>query len=113
MDDSAAETFVDRRPWGEAAFAEARELDRPLVLSLAARWSAECRRMDEETYGEPRVAAAIDDGFVPVRVDADRRPRVRERYNAGGFPTTAFAAPDGRSSSRPTASPTRPPPRTR
>ena len=51
--------------------------------------------MDRETYDEPRIAANVNDGFVPVRVDADRNPRVRERYNMGGFPSTVFLAPDG------------------
>jgi hypothetical protein len=31
-----------------------------------------------------------------VRVDADRHPRVRERYNMGGFPSTVFLTPEGR-----------------
>jgi uncharacterized protein YyaL (SSP411 family) len=30
-----------------------------------------------------------------VRVDNDRRPDVNARYNMGGWPTTAFLAPDG------------------
>jgi len=51
--------------------------------------------MDAETYAEPRIAANVNDGFVPVRVDIDRRPRVRERYNMGGFPSTVFCTPDG------------------
>jgi uncharacterized protein YyaL (SSP411 family) len=52
--------------------------------------------MDARTYGEPRIAANLNDGFVPVRVDVDHHPRVRERYNVGGFPSTVFCTPDGR-----------------
>ena len=33
--------------------------------------------------------------FVPVRVDADRRPDVNERYNLDGWPTTALLTPSG------------------
>jgi uncharacterized protein YyaL (SSP411 family) len=88
-------TTVRWRDWGPAAFAEARERDCPVLLSLTATWCLPCREMDRTTYADPRVAAAVHDGFVPVRVDVDRRPRVRERYHAGGFPTTAFLAPDG------------------
>jgi uncharacterized protein YyaL (SSP411 family) len=51
--------------------------------------------MDARTYSEPRIAANINDSFVPIRVDVDRNPRVRERYNMGGFPTTAFLTPTG------------------
>jgi uncharacterized protein YyaL (SSP411 family) len=86
---------VEWRPWGQAAFDAAAEAEQPVLLSLTATWSEECRRMDAETYGEPRVAAAIDDGFVPVRADVDRHPRVANRYAMGGVPSTAFLTPTG------------------
>ncbi len=38
----------------------------------------------------PGVAALVNERFVPVRVDADRRPDISERYSLGGWPTTAF-----------------------
>lgn len=95
MDDAAADTLVDWREWGAEAFAVADRRGCPVLLSVTAPWCTHCREMDAETYSEPRVAAHLSDGFVPVRVDADRQPRVRERYNVGGFPATAFLTPDG------------------
>ena len=92
MDD---QTHVEWREWGQAAFDEAQEAGKPVLLSLSATWCASCHEMDTETYAEPRIAANVNDGFVPVRVDVDRHPRVRERYNMGGFPTTAFLTPAG------------------
>jgi uncharacterized protein YyaL (SSP411 family) len=89
------ETHVEWRDWGSEAFAEAAERDRPVLLSLSAIWCEGCHEMDAVTYAEPRIAANVNEGFVPVRVDVDRHPRVRERYNMGGFPTTAFLTPDG------------------
>ena len=89
------ETHVEWREWGSAAFREAAETDRPVLLALTATWCADCHEMDARTYGEPRIAANVNEGFVPVRVDVDRHPRVRERYNMGGFPSTVFVTPDG------------------
>ncbi|MDZ5812594.1 DUF255 domain-containing protein, partial [Halorubrum sp. AD140] len=89
------ETHVEWCDWGPEAFAEADERDRPVLLSLSATWCEGCHEMDAATYAEPRIAANVNEGFIPVRVDVDRHPRVRERYNMGGFPTTAFLTPDG------------------
>jgi uncharacterized protein YyaL (SSP411 family) len=88
-------TKVEWREWGPEAFEAADRAGRPVLLALVTRWSAECRRMDRTTYADPRIAANVNDSFVPVRVDADRRPRIRERYNMGGFPSTVFVTPGG------------------
>ncbi|WP_162224533.1 DUF255 domain-containing protein [Halorussus amylolyticus] len=95
MDDSAERTKVEWREWGPDAFAEAQETDTPVLLSLSATWCSWCHEMDREAYGSPVVAANVNDSFVPIRVDIDRHPRVRERYNVGGFPSNVFATPEG------------------
>ena len=101
MNDSTAaaaaseSTRVEWRAWGADAFAEAADTETPILLSLSATWCGACHEMDARTYSEPRIAANINDSFVPIRVDVDRNPRVRERYNMGGFPTTAFLTPTG------------------
>ena len=51
--------------------------------------------MARTTYDEPVVAELIRGRFVPIWVDADRRPDINERYNLGAWPTTAFLAPNG------------------
>lgn len=95
MDDDAAATRVDWLPWGPRAFRAAAHLDRPVLLFVRTPWCGPCTEMDETTWADPGVAANVNDAVVPVRVDADRRPRVRERYAAGGFPATTALTPDG------------------
>jgi uncharacterized protein len=51
--------------------------------------------MDETTYSQPAIIDAINEDYVPVRVDNDRRPDINARYNQGGWPTTAFLTPNG------------------
>ncbi len=96
MDEGAGATKIEWREWGQAAFDAAADADAPILLAVVAPWSAESAEMDATTYAEPRVAANVNDGYVPVRVNADRNPRVRERYTMGGFPSTVFLTPDGR-----------------
>ncbi|MFC7234416.1 DUF255 domain-containing protein [Halosegnis marinus] len=90
------DTLVEWREWGPEAFAEAERAGKPLLLSLSASWCVACDEMDRTTYADPRLAGHLKDGFVPVRVDVDRHPRARERYNMGGFPSTVFCTPGGR-----------------
>jgi uncharacterized protein YyaL (SSP411 family) len=81
--------------WGDEPFAEARAAGKPVLLAISAVWCHWCHVMDETSYSDPRVIAAIADGFVAVRVDNDRRPDVNRRYNMGGWPTIAFLTAAG------------------
>ncbi len=86
---------IEWMPWGSQAFARAETEGKPILLAISAVWCHWCHVMDETSYSDPEVIRAINKGFVPVRVDNDRRPDVNARYNMGGWPTTAFLAPDG------------------
>lgn len=76
--------------WCSASFARARAERKPVLLSVVAPWSGGCAEMDRVSYGDPAIAARIARDFVPIRVDADHRPDIAERYDLGGLPTTAF-----------------------
>jgi uncharacterized protein YyaL (SSP411 family) len=78
------------RPFGAAAFDEARRLGRPVLLAIGAVWCHWCHVMDETTYSDEGVQRLIADGYVAVRVDRDLRPDVDRLYNRGGWPTTAI-----------------------
>lgn len=82
-------------PWGAEAFARARAERKPILLCVATTWSEACEYMDRTSYADPSIAFSINEAFVPVRVDADRRPDVSERYLLGGWPTIAFLTPEG------------------
>ncbi len=86
---------INWRTWGDAAFAEARELNRPVLLAISAVWCHWCHVMDETSYSAPDIIDVINDRYVPVRVDNDERPDVNRRYNMGGWPSTVFLTPEG------------------
>ncbi|WP_278236073.1 thioredoxin domain-containing protein [Isoptericola sp. AK164] len=97
-----ADNPVDWWPWSEAAFAEARRRDVPVLLSVgyaACHW---CHVMAHESFEDDEVAAVINEHFVPIKVDREERPDVDAVYMAattamtgqGGWPMTAFLTPD-------------------
>ena len=92
------------REWGEEAFAEAKSQDKPILLDIGAVWCHWCHVMDDGipgdpvhtgTYSTPEVQQRIQDNFIPIKVDNNRRPDINARYNMGGWPTTAFLTPEG------------------
>ena len=101
---SARHQPVQWRAWGEAAFANARAENKPILLDIGAVWCHWCHVMDRESYEDAEIAKVINEHFVAVKVDRDERPDVDARYQAavsaisgqGGWPLTAFLTPDGR-----------------
>jgi uncharacterized protein len=101
---SARHQPVHWQEWGEAAFALAARLEKPVLLDVGAVWCHWCHVMDRESYEDAALAATINEHFVAIKVDRDERPDVDARYQAavqaisqqGGWPLTAFLTPDGR-----------------
>lgn len=81
--------------WGEAAFQQARQQDKPIVLFLTAFWCGYCQRMDETSLSNDEVIALLNAFFIPIRVEESQRPDVDLRYNQDGWPTIAFLTPAG------------------
>ena len=99
-----ADNPVHWRQWTPQALAEAAERDVPILLSIgyaACHW---CHVMAHESFEDDQVAAAMNDGFVCIKVDREERPDIDAVYmNAtvaltgqGGWPMTCFLTPDGR-----------------
>jgi uncharacterized protein YyaL (SSP411 family) len=81
--------------WGPAPFERAARERKAVLLAIGASWCHGCAVMHRTTYAVPAIVSTINEQFVPVYVDADRRPDVNERYNLDGWPTTAFLTPSG------------------
>ena len=93
---------VDWWAWGDAAFAEAKRRDVPVLLSVgysACHW---CHVMAHECFEDAEVAGVMNELFVNVKVDREERPDVDSVYmdavqamtGRGGWPMTVFLTPD-------------------
>ena len=94
---------VDWYPWGDEAFARAREEGKPVLLSVgyaACHW---CHVMAHESFEDPETAEVMNRHFVNVKVDREERPDVDAVYmeavqamsGHGGWPMTVWLTPDG------------------
>jgi uncharacterized protein YyaL (SSP411 family) len=86
---------INWHPWSASAFDEAKQAGKPILLSISAVWCHWCHVMDETTYSHPGVIDLINREYVPIRVDNDVRPDINQRYNMGGWPSTAFLTSSG------------------
>ncbi|MBN2077996.1 MAG: thioredoxin domain-containing protein [Spirochaetes bacterium] len=95
---------VEWYPWGEEAFALARETDRPIFLSIGYSTCHWCHVMERESFEDGEVARALNVSFVAVKVDREERPDVDRVYMAvcqmltgrGGWPLTILMTPSRR-----------------
>lgn len=95
---------VDWWEWQPEAFAEARERNVPILLSVgysACHW---CHVMAHESFENIEIAALMNQHFVNIKVDREERPDVDAVYmtatqaltGRGGWPMTVFLDHDGR-----------------
>ncbi|HJP20253.1 MAG TPA: thioredoxin domain-containing protein [Alphaproteobacteria bacterium] len=94
---------VHWQPWGEAAFAAARQADKPILLSIgyaACHW---CHVMAHESFEDPTTAELMNANFINIKVDREERPDVDTIYQTalalmgehGGWPLTMCLTPEG------------------
>ncbi len=96
------ENPVDWHPWGEEAFQMAREMDKPIFLSIGYSTCHWCHVMAHESFEDQTVAAVVNGDFIPIKVDREERPDVDGVYMAacvamtgsGGWPLTVLLTPD-------------------
>jgi uncharacterized protein YyaL (SSP411 family) len=94
---------VDWREWGDEAFAEARDRNVPVLLSVGYTSCHWCHVMAAESFRDPATAQLMNRWFVNVKVDREERPDVDRHYleavqaltGRGGWPLTAFLTPEG------------------
>ena len=93
---------VDWYAWGEEAFARAKELDRPVFLSIGYSTCHWCHVMERESFEDDHLARFLNDHFVCIKVDREERPDVDRIYmtfvqattGGGGWPLNCFLTPE-------------------
>lgn len=90
------------QPWDDEALILARQMDRPIFLSIgyaACHW---CHVMEHESFQDPAIADFMNRNFVNIKVDREERPDLDEIYmktvvamtGQGGWPMSVFLTPD-------------------
>ncbi len=90
--------------WRAEALAAAKELDRPILLSIGYSSCHWCHVMAHESFEDDATAHYMNEHFVNIKVDREERPDIDDIYmkavqgltGQGGWPLTVFLTPDGK-----------------
>lgn len=94
---------VDWYPWGQEAFDAAKQLDKPIFLSIGYATCHWCHVMERESFEEEAVAELMNDVFINIKVDREELPEVDNIYmefaqgmmaGVAGWPLNIILTPD-------------------
>ena len=91
-------------PWGQEALSKAKELDRPILVSIgysACHW---CHVMERESFEDKEVANYMNEHFINIKIDREERPDLDHIYmdavqaiaGNGGWPLNVFLTTDAK-----------------
>ena len=95
---------VHWQPWGEAALALAKQMDKPILVSIgysACHW---CHVMERESFEMEATANVMNEHFINIKIDREERPDIDHIYmdavqamtGSGGWPLNVFLTPDAK-----------------
>ena len=89
--------------WSDEAFARAAAEKKPILLNIRVEWAWSSNWIEQNVYRNPEVVEAVNENWIPIRVDRDRRPDIDSRYQIAvfavsrqaGWPLTAMLSETG------------------
>jgi uncharacterized protein len=94
---------VDWYPWSEEAFQIAKDLDKPIFLSIGYATCHWCHVMERESFENVEIAQLMNQVFINIKVDREELPDVDGLYmefaqsmmaGAAGWPLNVILTPD-------------------
>jgi uncharacterized protein len=93
---------VDWYEWGDEALKTARELNKPILVSIGYSSCHWCHVMEREVFENKDIADVMNEYLVCIKVDREERPDIDSIYMDavqalgvhGGWPLNVFLTPD-------------------
>ncbi len=94
---------VDWHPWGNEALERARLENKMIFVSIGYSSCHWCHVMREESFENPAIAVFLNEHFISIKIDRERRPDLDEQFmlatqvltGSGGWPNNLILTPLG------------------
>jgi YHS domain-containing protein/thioredoxin-related protein len=90
-----AESSVRWRSNLDAAKIEATQSNRLLLLHFTRKSCGPCKYLDDHVFSQPHVGPAVEQHYVPVRIDADASPALANSFRIDRVPTEIILTSQG------------------
>ena len=78
-----------------SAFEESKKTNAPIFIDFYAPWCSYCKKLDENTFSNPKVQANLNYNYIVVKIDIDKYPDIASKYKVYGVPTMVFLYSNG------------------
>ena len=93
---------VNWQEWGPESLTEAKNSDKPILVSIGYSSCHWCHVMERESFENEDIAKVMNESFVCIKVDREERPDIDHIYMEavqamgmnGGWPLNVFLTPD-------------------
>src|SRR5260370_15407072 len=79
-----------------AARKEAEAKGLPLLLDFYTDNCPFCVKMDNSTYRDPKIAAMMNERFIPLKIDGNSERKLADLLGISSYPTMLLAGADGK-----------------
>jgi thiol:disulfide interchange protein len=69
--------------------------NKKVFIHFYADWCVYCKEMEQTTFADPAVIAALNNEFIPIRVNTEQDRETSVLFRVRGLPDTWFLAEDG------------------
>jgi YHS domain-containing protein/thiol-disulfide isomerase/thioredoxin len=80
----------------DAAKIEAAQTGRLLLLHFYTQSCGPCKALDAAVLNQPQVGAAVEQSYVPVKIDAEASEAIARMFRIDRVPTEVVLTPEGR-----------------
>ncbi len=79
-----------------AAKAKAAESGKLVMIDFGAEWCGWCKKLDENTWKDPKVQGWLKEKAICLKVDTDELKGIAAQYRVSGIPVIAFVDGSGK-----------------